>query len=50
MYECDWWNTHKTDNNVKQHLRESFRYKKHLRGEKCFEIVKSGSLFLLYSM
>ena len=45
MYECDWWNTHKTDNNVKQHLRESFHYRKPLREEKVLEFVKSGCLF-----
>ena len=44
MYEYDWWNMYKTDNIVKQHLRESFLYRKPLREERLLENFKSGSL------
>ena len=45
MYECDWWSLYKTDNIVKQHLRESFPYKMPLREERLLENMKSGGLF-----
>ena len=32
MFYCDWWETHKTDDFVKQHLRETFLYKMPFRG------------------
>ena len=53
-YECDRWNLYKTDNVVKQHLRESFLWEAFFRGKmptKCLpekrllENIKSGSLF-----
>ena len=46
MYECDWWKKYKTDNIVKQHLRESFPYKMPLREKRLLEVIKSGSLFV----
>ena len=45
MYKCDWWKKYKTNNTVKQHLRESFRYKTPLREQSFLETIKSGSLF-----
>ena len=45
MYECDWWKIYKTDDIVKQHLRESFPHKMPLREEKFLENFKSTSLF-----
>ena len=45
MCECDCWNMYKTDNFVKQHLRESLPCKSPLREERFQENVKSGSLF-----
>ena len=45
MNECDWWKMYKTNNIVKQHLRESFHNKMHLREEKLLRKIKSRSLF-----
>ena len=33
MWECEWWNLYRTTTCVKEHLRESFPYKRPLRGE-----------------
>ena len=41
MYECEWWNMSKTNNFAKQHLHESFPYKK----RRLLENIRSGSLF-----
>ena len=45
IYDCDWWKTHKTDNSVEQHLRESSSYKMPLKEERLLEDTRSGSLF-----
>ena len=45
MWECDWWNLYKTTTCVKQHLRESFPYKRPLREESLLEQIKSVKLF-----
>ena len=45
MWECEWWNLYKTTTCVKQHLRESFPYKRPLREESLLEQIKSGKLF-----
>ena len=45
MYECDWWKIYKTDNFVKQQLRETFTYKMPFREVRHLEIIKPGSLF-----
>ena len=45
MYECDWWKMNKTDDIVKQPLRESFPHKVPLREKRLLENIKSGSLF-----
>ena len=33
MWECEWWNLNRTTTCVKEHLRESFPYKRPLREE-----------------
>ena len=45
MWKCEWWNLYKTTNCVKQHLRESFPYKRPLREESLLEQIRSGNLF-----
>ena len=45
MWECEWWNLYKTTTCVKEHLRESFPYKRPLREESLLERIRSGKLF-----
>ena len=45
MWECEWWNLYKTTTCVKEHLRESFPYKRPLREERLLEQIRSGKLF-----
>ena len=45
MWECEWWNLYKTTTCVKQHLRESFPYKRPLREESLLEQIRSDKLF-----
>ena len=45
MWECEWWNLYKTTTCVKEHLRESFPYKRPLREESLLEQIRSGKLF-----
>ena len=45
MWECEWWNLYKTTTCVKEHLRESFPYKRPLREENLLEQIRSGILF-----
>ena len=45
MWECGWWNLYKTTTCVKEHLRESFPYKRPLGEEKLLEQIRSGKLF-----
>ena len=45
MWECEWWNLYKTTTCVKEHLRESFPYKRPLREENLLEQIRSGKLF-----
>ena len=45
MWESEWWNLYKTTTCVKQHLRESFRYKCPLREESLLEQIRSCKLF-----
>ena len=45
MWECEWWNLYKTTTCVKDHLRESFPYKRPLREESLLEQIRSGKLF-----
>ena len=45
MWECEWWNLYKTTTCVKEHLRESFPYKRPLREESLLERIRIGKLF-----
>ena len=45
MWKCEWWNLYKTTTCVKEHLRESFPYKRPLREENLLEQIRSGKLF-----
>ena len=45
MWECEWWNLYKTTTCVKEHLRESFPYKRPVREERLLELIGSGKLF-----
>ena len=45
MWECDWWKLYKTDVSVKEHLRESFPYKRPLRQDQLLDKIKSCALF-----
>ena len=45
MYECEWWHLYKTNDLVKQHLRQSFPYKIPLSEERLLERIENGSLF-----
>ena len=45
MWECEWWNLYKTTTCVKEHLRESFPYKRPLKEENLWEQIRSGKLF-----
>ena len=45
MWECEWWNLYKTTTCVKEHLRESFPYKRPLRVESLLERIISVKLF-----
>ena len=45
MYECGWWNLYKTTTCVKEHLGESFLYKRTLREERLLEQIRIGKLF-----
>ena len=44
-WECEWWNLYKTTTCIKDHLRESFPYKRPLREESLLEQKRSGKLF-----
>ena len=45
MWECEWWNLYKTTTCVKEHLRESFPYKRPLREANLLEQIRRGKLF-----
>ena len=45
MWECEWWNLYKTTTCVKEHLRESFPYKRPLREESLLEHIRSCKFF-----
>ena len=45
MWECEWWNLYETKTCVKEHLRDSFPYKRPLREETLLEQIRSGELF-----
>ena len=45
MWECEWWNLYKKTTYVKEHLRESFPYKRPLKKKSLMEQIRSGKLF-----
>ena len=45
MWECEWWNLYKTSTCVKEHLRESFPYKRPLREMRLLEQIRRDKLF-----
>ena len=45
MWEWEWWNLCKTTTCFKEHLRESFPYKRPLSEENLLEQIRSGKLF-----
>ena len=45
MWEFEGWNLYKTTTCVKEHLRESFPYKRPLREQSLLEQIRSGKLF-----
>ena len=45
MWECEWWRLYKTNNTVKQHIREHFPYRRSLAAEQLLEEIKKGKLF-----
>ena len=45
MWECEWWRLYRTSNNVKQHIREHFPYRRSLAAEQLLEEIKEGKLF-----
>ena len=45
MWEGEWWRLYKTTNNVKQHIREHFPYRRSLAAEQLLEEIKNGKLF-----
>ena len=45
MWQCEWWNLFKLTTCVKEHLRESFPYKRPLREESLLEQIRSGRWF-----
>ena len=45
MWECEWWSLYRTTTCVKEHLRESFPYKRALREESLLEQIRGGKLF-----
>ena len=45
MWKCEWWKLYRTTTRGKEHLRESFPYKRTLREERLLEQIRSGKLF-----
>ena len=45
LWKGEWWNLYKTTTCVKQHLTESFPYKRPLKEENLLEQIRSGKLF-----
>ena len=45
MWECEWWNLYRTTTCVKEHLKESFPYKRPLREARLLDQIRSGKLF-----
>ena len=45
MWECDWWESFKTDDKIKNHVRTHFPYKRPLSTDSLLPKKKDGSLF-----
>ena len=45
MWECEWSRLYKTANNVKQHIRQHFPYRRSLEVEPFSEEIQEGKLF-----
>ena len=45
IWECEWWRLYKTNNTVKQRIREHFSYRRSLAAEQLIEEIKEGKLF-----
>ena len=45
MWECDWWESFKTNDKIKNHVRTHFPYKKLLSTDSLHAKIKDGSLF-----
>ena len=45
MWECDWWESFKTDEKIKNHVRTHFPYKRLLSTDSLLAKIKDGSLF-----
>ena len=45
MWECDWWESFKTDEKIKNHVRTHFPYKRPLSTDSLLAKIKDGSLF-----
>ena len=45
MWECNWWELHRTDATVRNHLRTNFHYQRPLSEERLMQEIKSRKLF-----
>ena len=45
MWECNWWELHRTDATVKNHLRANLPYQRPLSDERLTKEIKSRKLF-----
>ena len=45
MWECDWWESFKTDEKIKNHVRTHFPYKRPVSTDSLLAKIKDGSLF-----
>ena len=45
MWDCDWWESFKTNDKIKSHVRTRFPYKKLLSTDTILAKIKDGSLF-----
>ena len=44
MWECDWWESFKTNDKIKNHVRTHFPYKRPLSTDSLLAKIKEGSL------
>ena len=45
MWKCDWWESFKTDEKIKNHVRTQFPYKRFFSTDSLLVKIKEGSLF-----